>query len=380
MNTCRSCGSPTERVLTLGEMPLANHLLEYPSESYKKYPLELVFCPSCKLGQLRDQVDPALMFDEYVYYSSVNGPTIRLAWDLAAHINNERKLQLDSLVVEIGSNDGYLLKFYEIVGMDVLGIDPARGPANVAAMKGIPTVQDYFTLKLARTLPKADVIHAHNVLAHVRDLNDFVSGIAEMLKPDGVCVVEVPYLGCLVEKAAFDTVYAEHNFYFSMTAAFELFWRNGLVVDKTERITAHGGSLRMFFRKRNQIDAGILMNGTERFDFDGMREKIVQQTRALFDFVRGKKAWGFGAAAKATVMLNYCGVSSELLYCIADSTPAKIGKFIPGTGQRIVSPGDWLAEQPEYTCIFAWNYEEEIRKKYQGQYKGTFFTPYKLPQ
>jgi SAM-dependent methyltransferase len=387
VNSCRSCGSPTEHVLSLGEMPLANHLLAYPSESYKKYPLDLMFCPSCKLGQLRDQVDPGLMFEEYVYYSSVNGPTVESA---KALVTNPSITQVflnkipdtadgNILVAEIGSNDGYLLQHYAKYSIPVLGVDPAKGPANAAALKGIPTVQDYFTLKLARTLPKADVIYAHNVLAHVQDLNDFVAGIAEMLKPDGVVVIEVPYLGDMLDKGTWDLCYHEHNYYFSVHAAFILFARHNLFLNKVERIPSHGGSLRMFlgnseFRGFTCVE--------EQFDFDRLRDEIVQQTNALFDFIRDTRVqvWGFGAAAKATAMLYYCGICDDLIPKIADSTPAKIGKFIPGTGVRIVHTDEWLQEQPKYTCIFAWNYEEEIRKKYQGGYKGTFFTPYKLPQ
>jgi SAM-dependent methyltransferase len=387
MNNCRSCGSPTEHVLSLGEMPLANHLLTYPSESYKKYPLDLMFCPSCKLGQLRDQVDPNLMFEEYPYYSSVSqplkipiNPTHKLAGEISERYVN-RINDETFLIAEIGSNDGYLLRFYQLNGFKVLGIDPARGPANAAALKGIPVIQDYFTLKLAKTLPKADVIHAHNVLAHVRDLNDFVAGIGDMLKPNGVCVVEVPYFGNLLEMGTFDQIYAEHNYYFSLKAALVLFDRHEMGLQKQEFIPAHGGSLRLFFDKtlrRDKVWMEEFLPGRDLSKRVGdMRTDFV---REIISLLPKGRVWGFGAAAKATTMLNWCSVSSEILPCIADSTPAKIGKFIPGTGQRIVSPDEWLAEQPEYTCIFAWNYEEEIRRKYEGKYKGTFFTPYKLPQ
>jgi SAM-dependent methyltransferase len=249
MTNCRSCGQPTERVLTLGEMPLANHLLEYPSESYKKYPLELMFCPACKLGQLHDQVDPSLMFDEYVYYSSINGPTVNAAKALVSSIVSnilQGNTKVPDLIAEIGSNDGYLLDQYRQQGFRTLGIDPARGPANEAARRNIPTVQDYFTLKLAKTLPKADVIHAHNVLAHVRDLNDFVSGIAEMLKPDGVVVVEVPDFEELLKNYYFDTLYSEHNYYFTQSSLETLFLRHQMKITRCERIPAHGGSLRVF--------------------------------------------------------------------------------------------------------------------------------------
>ena len=375
VNTCRSCGSPTEHVLSLGEMPLANHLLAYPGESYKKYPLDLMFCPSCNLGQLKEQVDPALMFDEYVYYSSVNGPTVESARHLVEA--GWQHLKEGALVAEIGSNDGYLLDNYRRYGVKVLGIDPARGPANAAALKGIPTVQDYFTLELAKTLPKADVVHAHNVLAHVQDLNDFVSGIGEMLKPDGVCVVEVPAIEDMIENETWDLIYHEHNYYFTLQSLTVLFKRHGLSVERYENIPAHGGSFRLFVQHHAQYPVITL---TEGLRLNGMQEKVNHQTRELFYFIRGKRVCGFGAAAKATVMLNYSGIGADSIYMIADSTTAKIGKFIPGTGQRIVSPDEWLAEQPEWTCIFAWNYEEEIRRKYQDKYKGTFFTPYKLPQ
>jgi SAM-dependent methyltransferase len=375
---CRSCGSPTKHVLSLGEMPLANHLLDYPSESYKKYPLDLMFCPSCKLGQLKEQVDPKLMFEEYVYYSSVSQPSVK---ELVRGIYLSRE-SYPELVVEIGSNDGYLLQHWidNEWSCKVFGIDPAIGPANTAALKGIPTVQDYFTRKLAKTLPKADVIHAHNVLAHAQDLNDFVAGIGEMLKPDGVCVIEVPYFGNLLEMGTFDQIYAEHNYYFSLKAALVLFDRHEMGLQKQEFVPAHGGSLRLFFDKTLSRDKVWMEEFLPVIDLSkrvgDMRTDFV---REIISLLPKGMVWGFGAAAKATTMLNWCSVSSEILPCIADSTPAKIGKFIPGTGQRIVSPDDWLAEQPEWTCIFAWNYEEEIRNKYEGKYKGTFFTPYKLP-
>lgn len=381
---CRSCGAETEQVLSLGAMPLANHLLEFPSEVYESYPLDLMFCPQCKLGQLKYQVQPELMFQEYVYYSSVNQPVVEESKKLVDQIVYSDIGDRANLYVEIGSNDGYLLQHYNNLYRRVLGIDPARGPSNAAALKGIPVVQDYFTLKLAKTLPKADVIHAHNVLAHVRDLNDFVAGIAEMLKPEGVCVVEVPYLEDMVNRGTFCLIYHEHNYYFSTASAIDLFKRHGLFLFQVEHIQAHGGSLRMWFSKDAGKSIGWVTmptgEGPEQFDFPSMVLQIQKQNYDFMKFVRGRRVWGFGAAAKATVILNFCNIGSDLLPMIADSTPAKIGKFIPGTGQRIVHPDDWLREQPEWTCIFAWNYEEEIRAKYKDTYKGTFFTPYKLPQ
>lgn len=376
---CRSCGAETEQVLSLGEMPLANHLLVYPSESYHTYPIDLMYCPACKLGQLAEPVRPLEMFNDYPYYASVSKPNLDSGRELMHEIYTERHLTGLSLVTEIGSNDGYLLDHYNRYAIPVLGIDPASGPANQAALRGIPTVQEYFTLKLARQMPKADVIHAHNVLAHVPDVNDFVAGIETMLKPDGVVVVEVPYLGDMVEKGTFDLIYHEHCYYFSITAICSLFFRHGMTVGKLERIPAHGGSLRVFFRKSVR---GASVTSGEAFDFRGMIESIYKQTTRLKKWLETSKGrvWGFGASAKATIMLNFCQVDSRLIPCIADSTPAKIGRLLPGTGGiKVVPPERWLEEQPEWTCIFAWNYAQEIAGKYAREYKGKMFTPYALP-
>jgi SAM-dependent methyltransferase len=381
---CRSCGAATTPVLSLGEMPLANHLLSHPMHPCARYPLDLEFCPECKLGQLAEIVQPPLMFTDYPYYSSVSAPTVTAANDLALDVCSQLgtgKLDKESLVVEVGSNDGYLLSAYKNYGIPVLGIDPASGPANAAALKGIPTVQDFFGLSLAKRMPKADVIHAHNVLAHVPDLNDFVAGIAEMLKPDGMVVVEAPYLGDLVDKCAFDTIYAEHDYYFSVTAAMQLFLRHGMLMNSAKRIPAHGGSLRLCFSKK--LVTGMTWP-KESFDFSEMAGRMKSIACGLQDFLvyahsRHKRVWGFGAAAKATVMLNYCGIDTTLIESIADGTPAKIGKYIPGTGIRIAHPQDWLEAQPDYTCIFAWNYANEICHRYAKDYRGIMFTPYITP-
>jgi len=185
----------------------------------------------------------------------------------------------------------------------------------------------------------------------------------------------------MVENGTWDLIYHEHNYYFTLQSLTVLFKRHGLSVERYENIPAHGGSFRLFVQ--HNVEHPVLAL-TEGMNISGFRQRAenmkANMLQDILSLLHEGRVWGFGAAAKATVMLNWCSVSSELLPCIADSTPAKIGKFIPGTGQRIVSPDDWLAEQPEYTCIFAWNYEEEIRKKYEGKYKGTFFTPYKLPQ
>ena len=373
---CRICDSPTVPFLDLGKQPLANSLLAAPTDSYATYPLNIRVCSSCHLGQLSDPVPPDVLFREYAYYSSVSTGAVNPANALVERAISTVPLDNDSLAVEIGSNDGYLLKYYRRWRIRVLGIDPARGPANAAALVDVPTVQEFFTADLARRLPPADIIHANNVLAHVPDLDDFVEGISILLKPDGVCYVEVPYLGALIESCAFDTVYHEHAYYFSITALRRLFARHGLGVHDVEHLPVHGGSLRLTVRKRpwSHEFAEFIDGASMQVRADNiaryLRKSIADLRR------RGLRVWGYGAAAKATVMLNYCGIDSTLIDAIADETPAKIGRYVPGTGIPIVHPDEWLAAKPDYTCIFAWNFAQPIAHRYRRVYHGKWFTPY----
>jgi SAM-dependent methyltransferase len=378
---CRSCGGSTIPLLNLGRIPLANALLNSPEEECESYPLEVRLCTDCSLGQLKDLVPPEKMFREYLYYTSSSPSSVESAKVLVEKILAESKKER-LFVVEIASNDGYLLQFYKRQGIQVLGIDPARGPADDAAIRGIPTLQKFFGFELAAKLPRADIIHANNVLAHVPNLNDFVAGIAVLLAPDGICFVEVPYLGFLVERCEFDTVYHEHSYYFSLRALTVLFERYGLFIQDVEPLPVHGGSLRLRIIKR---PCGFPM--AENFmQYCGVlqsrAEHISRELRSILLDLRhtGKRIWGFGAAAKATVMMNYCNITGGLVDAIADDAPAKIGKYIPGTGIEIRHPDAWLEAQPEYTCIFAWNYADLIRKRYAKSYQGTFFTPYDLPK
>jgi len=380
---CRSCGELAEPMFTLGKLPLVNSLLSSPREPFEKYPLDMMLCSTCLLGQLRDSVSPEKMFREYLYYSAISGPTIESAKLLVRRLTEGMTDRKNALVMEIGSNDGYLLQFYREQGIQVLGVDPARGPANAAALRGIPTIQDFLTLKLSRQLPKADIIHANNVLAHVPELNDFVAALSEVLKPNGTCVVEVPYLGDLLEKCEFDTVYHEHQYYFSRRSLESLFGRHGLFVANAESLASHGGSLRLTLRK----DGPHAMTITDAIpaDHSDMQKRITiisNNLKTVLTDLRqeGKRVWGFGAAAKATVMLNYCGIDNNLIEAVADSTPAKIGMYIPGTGIEIRHPEKWIDVQPDYTCIFAWNYAHEIKRRYAQEYLGRFFTPYALPE
>jgi SAM-dependent methyltransferase len=239
-------------VLSLGSTPLANALLTASqlSEPEPRYPLDLVFCPDCALVQITETVPPTVLFSDYVYFSSFSDQAVEHARRLAERVVAERGLGESSLVIEIASNDGYLLQHYARSGVPVLGIEPARNVAAVATSRGIPTVNDFFGPDVATTLAasgqRADVVHSHNVLAHVPDLNGFVSGLRQVLRPSGRAIVEVPWVRELVRNVEFDTIYHEHLCYFSLTALVTLFERHRLVVTDVEVVPIHGGSLRLW--------------------------------------------------------------------------------------------------------------------------------------
>ena len=253
---CRSCGAAELLpVLDLGEQPLANALrtraeLALPEP---RYPLNLVLCPACSLVQITDSVPPELLFSDYPYFSSVIAALVEHARTLAGRIVADEGLGGDSLVVEIASNDGYLLQHYRDLGVPVLGVEPARNIASVARERGIPTLGEFFGARVARSMVasgvRPDVVHAHNVLAHVPDLDGFVRGIATLLESGGMAVIEAPYLKDLLDGCEFDTIYHEHLSYFSLTAIEEAFARHGMTVERVERIPIHGGSLRVFARR-----------------------------------------------------------------------------------------------------------------------------------
>src|SRR2546423_4639673 len=250
---CRSCGSDNlEIVLSLGPTPLANALLsaEQLLLPEPRYPLDLAFCHDCTLVQITETVSPIELFGEYLYFSSYSDTMVRHAEALVKQLIPERGLDPRSLVVEIASNDGYLLQFYRRQGIPVLGIEPARNVARAAGEIGIPTLCEFFGPELGHGLrdrgQQADVLHAHNVLAHVADLNGVVSGMAAVLKDSGVAIIEVPYVKDLIDRCEFDTIYHEHLCYFSLTAIDQLFRRHGLAIQDVERLTIHGGSLRVF--------------------------------------------------------------------------------------------------------------------------------------
>ena len=386
---CRSCrGTGLEVFLSLGKLPLPDAFL--PAEALAapepRFPLDVAVCPRCALVQILEEVPPEKLFVEnYLYFSSFSDALLRHARDHAEGLMASRRLGPDSLVVELASNDGYLLKNFAAAGVPVLGIDPAPEPAAAAEAAGIPTLREFFGVDLARRLVadgrRADVIVANNVMAHVPDLNGFVAGMAVLLADDGLVTVENPYVRDLVDHGEFDTIYHEHFCYFSCTSVDTLVRRHGLFLNHVEYFPdLHGGTLRWHIAKREDPSAAVREHLAEERrrgvdtpafyrDFatrvERARSELVSLLRELKD--GGARLAGYGAAAKATVLLNYAGIGSELLDFVVDRNVHKHGLHVPGVHIPITGPEALLERAPDYTVILAWNFREEIMRQ-QAEY------------
>ena len=386
-------------VLSLGKMPLANASLtaDQLQETEPVYALELAFCSECTLVQITETVLPGTLFDNYLYFSAYSETMLQESEQLAGRLIESRRLNSESFVVELGSNDGYQLQYFLTRHIPVLGIDPAKNVVEVAEAKGVPTLCGYFGRELALELRKrghiADVIIARNVLAHVADLNGFVEGIGILLKRDGIAVIEVPYIKDMIDNSEFDTVYHEHLCYFSATALNRLFEKHGMVLKDVEHIPLHGGSLRLYVAhsgKPMKSVQSLLREerewGVERAEtYLGFADRVTRVKDALTALLMSIKKDGhsiaaYGAAAKGTVLLNYCEIGPDILDFVVDVSPYKQGRYIPGVRLPIYPPARLLEAMPEFTLILAWNIAEEVLRQ-QSEYVrrgGKFIIP--LPQ
>jgi SAM-dependent methyltransferase len=399
---CRSCGSGTGTlILDLGLQPLANNLLreEDLTKPEPKFPLRLAVCQSCWLLQILDLVPPVQLFSEYLYFSSFSDLMLRHAKEAAERYIKEFRLDSESLVVEVASNDGYFLKNFQAAGVPCLGIEPAANIAKVAREKGIETIVEFFGKDLAEKLSvagrKADLILGNNVFAHAPNTNDFVAGLQALLKARGRIILEFPYAADFIEKSEFDTIYHEHVFYFSLTALEPLFQRHGLSIFHVERLGIHGGSLRLFAGAKGehprQSSVATLLQEEQKKGlaglkyYEGFATRVLEIKRELVRLLqevrrKGKSVAAYGASAKGSTLLNFFGLGRDVLDFAADRSTYKQGRLTPGTHIPIVPPAALLEKMPDYTLLLTWNFADEILAQ-QNSYRdkgGKFIIP--IPQ
>jgi hypothetical protein len=402
--TCRSCGGGgLEVFLSLGDMPLPDALLRPDQLALPEpsLPLDVAFCPACSLVQILEEVAPERLFvDNYLYFSSFSESLLRHSREHAERLISERELDGRSLVVEVASNDGYLLRNFVARGVPVLGIDPAPHQATAAEAAGVPTLQEFFGAELARRLvaggKRADVLIANNVMAHTPTLNSFVEGISIVLADDGVATIENTYVRDLIDHCEFDTIYHEHFCYFSCTAVDRVMRRHGLVLNRVEYFPElQGGTLRWHVSRRPMVDlsARRFLDEEERSGlvrpeyyraFGDRVATIGRELPALLRRLRasGKRIAAYGAAAKGSTLVNYAGIGTDLVDYVVDRNVHKHGLHMPGTHLPIRPVEALLEDQPDYVLLLAWNYRDEIAQQ-QAEYLargGRFIVPVPEPR
>jgi len=381
ITACRCCGSSNlVSVFDLGQMPLSDGFSKSGGTPDPLFPLEVLMCKICGLAQLRHTVAPEVLFDDvYPYFSSYIQTVVDNAKANVDEAIARFKPAKDALVIELASNDGYLLKHVAAHGIRTLGIDPARSVVEAARKSGIDTMHAFFTealaIELAKEGKRADLIFGNNVLAHVAATGDFVRGIAHLLKPNGTAIIEAPYLRDLIDHNEFDTIYHEHLCYFSVMALCALFQRNGLFLNDVKRIPIHGGSLRMFIQHQDAPSESMRMllaeeksAGLDRPEafraFAGRVADMGRRLRALLEDLKqkGARLAGYGAAAKGTILLNHFKIGPSLLDWVADKNPHKHGLYVPGVKLPIVDPVRIEEDKPDYLLILPWNHQQEIMR------------------
>jgi 2-polyprenyl-3-methyl-5-hydroxy-6-metoxy-1,4-benzoquinol methylase len=398
---CRFCGTMLQRTFVdLGMSPLCE---TYPaahefSHGEKYYPLHVYVCENCWLVQLEEYESPESIFSEYAYFSSYSDSWLKHCENYCQKVTERFGLKRDSFVIEVASNDGYLLQYFVQQHIPVLGIEPAANVAKVANKKGVPTVVEFFGTRLAKDLAangrRSDLVLGNNVLAQVPDLNDFVEGLRILLKPEGVLTLEFPHLLKLIELNEFDTIYHEHFSYFSLLTLTNIMQAHGLRIFDVEELSTHGGSLRVYACRQEALShraqasvsrliaeegqAGLSsLSGYERFTLH------VKQTKwALVQFLlsaaqSGKTVAGYGAPGKSATLLHYCGIGKDLIQYTVDRSPYKQGRFLPGNHIPIYHPDRIRETKPDYVLILPWNLKDEIMQQLQfiREWGGKFVVP-----
>jgi len=381
-HACRHCRSPLEHtVIDLGHQPPSNAYLtaEQLLGPELTYPLQVYVCTSCWLVQLPAHAAAEELFTaNYAYFSSTSSSWCAHAEHFVADAVDRLRLGRASRVVELASNDGYLLQYVQQRGIPCLGIEPTRATAEAARAKGIETIERFFGLALAQELEKADLVVANNVLAHVPDSNDFVAGIAYLLKPQGRASIEFPHLLRLLEGNQFDTIYHEHYSYLSLGTVARIAATVGLNVVDVEELPTHGGSLRVWLAHQGATEpmasvatvlAAEAEAGLETLDaYAGFQQRAEATKHALMEFLlqakrNGQRVLGYGAAAKGNTLLNYAGIKADLLSAVADRAPSKQGKLLPGSHIPVISPEQLAAESADTLLVLPWNLIEELRQQ-----------------
>ena len=403
---CRFCDAPlTTTFVDLGASPLANSYLAAGDLTRMEpfYPLHVYVCDACLLVQLEEFATPDQIFSDYAYLSSVSDSWLAHCKAYAAATTERFGLGAKSLVVEVASNDGYLLRWFKERGVGVLGIEPAANVAAIAESRGIPSIAKFFGSVFAAELRaqgrRADLLVGNNVLAHVPDLNDFVKGLATLLADRGVLTMEFPHVMRLMDGTQFDTIYHEHFSYFSFGTVTRVFAKHGLEVFDVDELPTHGGSLRVYARRAGaavetvservaRLSAAERTAGLDRVEtYRGFDAKVQKTKRALLKFLidskeRGLSTVGYGAPAKGNTLLNYCGVRSDLLDYTVDMSPLKQGRFLPGVRIPIHAPDRLRATKPDQVLVLPWNIADEVTAQhaYVRDWGGKFVVPVPEPR
>ncbi len=398
---CRFCGTKLEHTFVdLGMSPLCESYLsaDHLNQMEPFYPLHVYVCEKCFLVQLQEYVTPEHIFSDYAYFSSYSDSWLAHASKYTAQMVERFAIGAQSLVVEVASNDGYLLQYFVEKQIPVLGIEPAANVAAVAVQKGVSTLVKFFGTETARELAasskKADLLLGNNVLAQVPDLNDFVAGMKILLKPAGVITMEFPHLQRLMEQNQFDTIYHEHFSYFSLVTVEKIFAAHGLTLFDVEELHTHGGSLRIYARHAEDSSKPVSAHITElrareesmgysRIEtYSRFAEQVKETKRKLLEFLieakrSGKKIAGYGAPGKGNTLLNYCAIRTDFLDYTVDRNPHKHGRFLPGTHVPIYPPDRIRETRPDYVLILPWNLKDEIIKQngFIREWGGMFVVP-----